>query len=138
HAPAYAAAAGPAVSGATLVRGWRRASLAARCFFFQAEDGIRDFHVTGVQTLLFRSAWASNGYGQRVNAGGGKVGSVDAQPYSIKIGRASCRERVEVAVVGGAVQTIADVRGSGCGADERRPGGNDCDARFAPWLSTRT
>src|SRR5690606_40462748 len=24
-------------------------------FFFQAEDGIRDFHVTGVQTLLFRS-----------------------------------------------------------------------------------
>ncbi len=28
-------------------------------------------------------AWASNGYGQRVNADGGKVGSVDAQPYSI-------------------------------------------------------
>src|SRR5690606_41068407 len=25
------------------------------CFFFQAEDGIRDFHVTGVQTVLFRS-----------------------------------------------------------------------------------
>src|SRR6266508_6305223 len=24
-------------------------------FFFQAEDGIRDGHVTGVQTLLFRS-----------------------------------------------------------------------------------
>src|SRR5207302_3979957 len=24
-------------------------------FFFQAEDGIRDFHVTGVQTWLFRS-----------------------------------------------------------------------------------
>src|SRR5690606_21976573 len=24
-------------------------------FFFQAEDGIRDFHVTGVQTVLFRS-----------------------------------------------------------------------------------
>src|SRR5690606_40680337 len=23
---------------------------AAQCFFFQAEDGIRDFHVTGVQT----------------------------------------------------------------------------------------
>src|SRR5690606_29511710 len=23
-------------------------------FFFQAEDGIRDFHVTGVQTVLFR------------------------------------------------------------------------------------
>src|SRR5690606_39848476 len=25
-------------------------------FFFQAEDGIRDFHVTGVQTCLFRSS----------------------------------------------------------------------------------
>src|SRR5690606_15314179 len=24
-------------------------------FFFQAEDGIRGFHVTGVQTVLFRS-----------------------------------------------------------------------------------
>mgnify|MGYP002527690141 CR=1 FL=1 len=26
-----------------------------RFFFFQAEDGIRDYGVTGVQTLLFRS-----------------------------------------------------------------------------------
>src|SRR5439155_3828081 len=25
------------------------------CFFFQAEDGIRDGHVTGVQTCVFRS-----------------------------------------------------------------------------------
>src|SRR5690606_40493639 len=28
----------------------RAAVLGARVFFFQAEDGIRDFHVTGVQT----------------------------------------------------------------------------------------
>src|SRR5690606_41120278 len=28
----------------------RTARCGARCFFFQAEDGIRDFHVTGVQT----------------------------------------------------------------------------------------
>src|SRR5688572_31560336 len=27
------------------------------CFFFQAEDGIRDLTVTGVQTWLFRSRW---------------------------------------------------------------------------------
>src|SRR5690606_40856532 len=31
------------------------------CFFFQAEDGIRDFHVTGVQTcalpILFLMVW---------------------------------------------------------------------------------
>ena len=28
-------------------------------------------------------AWAADSYGQRVNAGGGKVGSVKAQPYSL-------------------------------------------------------
>src|SRR5205823_8637436 len=27
-------------------------------FFFQAEDGIRDKLVTGVQTVLFRTAWS--------------------------------------------------------------------------------
>jgi len=27
------------------------------CFFFQAEDGIRDIGVTGVQRVLFRSSW---------------------------------------------------------------------------------
>src|SRR6266511_4525937 len=32
-------------------------------FFFQAEDGIRDFHVTGVQTLLFRSRLSCRGRG---------------------------------------------------------------------------
>src|SRR5690606_12395624 len=27
------------------------------CFFFQAEDGIRDFHVTGVQTCALPILW---------------------------------------------------------------------------------
>src|SRR5207253_4170248 len=35
---------------------WRlRGTVLRFFFFFQAEDGIRDFHVTGVQTCLFRS-----------------------------------------------------------------------------------
>src|SRR5207249_8724492 len=35
----------------------RQNSVYIQClFFFQAEDGIRDRNVTGVQTLLFRSA----------------------------------------------------------------------------------
>src|SRR5207302_3123124 len=45
-------------------------------FFFQAEDGIRDFHVTGVQRVLFRSnfptvagstrqPWGSSSRGRR-------------------------------------------------------------------------
>src|SRR5205809_181373 len=36
----------------------RPAAPSARLFFFQAEDGIRDVAVTGVQTLLFRSCRA--------------------------------------------------------------------------------
>src|SRR5439155_17257590 len=36
--------------------GRKRIFIYGRCiFFFQAEDGIRDGHVTGVQTWLFRS-----------------------------------------------------------------------------------
>src|SRR5690606_40314994 len=30
------------------------------CFFFQAEDGIRDFHVTGVQTCALPISWCRN------------------------------------------------------------------------------
>src|SRR5690606_40463499 len=37
-------------------------TLRCRLFFFQAEDGIRDFHVTGVQTCALPiSAWAPLG-----------------------------------------------------------------------------
>src|SRR5690606_39979885 len=36
------------------------------CFFFQAEDGIRDFHVTGVQTCALPiSAWTPGRIGKR-------------------------------------------------------------------------
>src|SRR5690606_188329 len=31
------------------------------CFFFQAEDGIRDFHVTGVQTCALPISWRRSG-----------------------------------------------------------------------------
>src|SRR5690606_41151588 len=37
-----------------------RAGFAARAFFFQAEDGIRDFHVTEFRRVLFRSKAASD------------------------------------------------------------------------------
>src|SRR5690625_7606146 len=74
-------------------------------FFFQAEDGIRDGHVTGVQTCalpIFRL--------QPQGGGGGDTG-VDpgsraharrlgrgqrSRPARPKIGRASCRERVKI------------------------------------------
>src|SRR5690606_40484434 len=101
-------------------------------FFFQAEDGIRDFHVTGVQRVLFRSVRNERGamagvkttsYAENVvslarahAAGAGEAVFADTRGRlcegtgsnvfvvrggRIKIGRASCRERVESSVVAG-------------------------------------
>src|SRR5437773_10262939 len=89
------------------------------CFFFQAEDGIRDRDVTGVQTcalpilaalrpvLIFDGA-------PRVSVGFRSTGGLKVKgSRSIgqcwdgscaadgKIGRASCRERVEMLEVDG-------------------------------------
>src|SRR5699024_11267002 len=75
-------------------------------FFFQAEDGIRDRNVTGVQTLLFRSVPpASRGRrGRRRDArapGSRSPRRCPRLPYRSQIGRASCREREEGAGGGG-------------------------------------
>src|SRR5690606_40645638 len=94
--------------------------------FFQAEDGIRDFHVTGVQTcalpilraiifstavLLFVAAGCSRTTvetGQSVNALLGDASFIQAfghEPAVVadedvriatQIGRATCRERVRI------------------------------------------
>src|SRR5690606_40661346 len=96
-------------------------------FFFQAEDGIRDFHVTGVQTCAFRSGGAlvrkeATGYGvvyftqealkhqghsldarTCVVSGSGNVAIHAIEKAHqlgakvVEIGRASCRERAESA-----------------------------------------
>src|SRR5206468_8975723 len=99
-------------------------------FFFQAEDGIRDLIVTGVQTCalpisvhvhqlqVLQLVNVDSGEmlgrdGQAValahrDEGNGMVTISASRPPSTKgvdgqeIGRASCRERGEVAVVGGA------------------------------------
>src|SRR5687768_18590604 len=88
-------------------------------FFFQAEDGIRDVAVTEVQTCAlpisalagivgalhlfdFELAFEWIGPGRR---GGSHFGLVDSRAVlaalvaGVEIGRASCRERVEVLVV---------------------------------------
>src|SRR5690606_39902273 len=104
-------------------------------FFFQAEDGIRDFHVTGVQScalpifgdhILRRlREWGVEqvfGYpGDGINGIIAAFGKADDQPRFVqsrheemsafeavgyaKIGSASCRESVEVAGVGRASKT---------------------------------
>src|SRR5205823_11980885 len=95
-------------------------------FFFQAEDGIRDKLVTGVQTCALPISTAKNTiaplilrmalaviflyHGQQLivpeqtRYGSNWMPKENAQHPAIQlaeIGRASCRERVEIAVVAG-------------------------------------
>src|SRR2546430_6880804 len=86
-------------------------------FFFQAEDGIRDLTVTGVQTCALPISFTGHRTDRRVSyapAGGAQPKSSAAitqftncivtavwsdgvnwtPPVLFKIGRASCRERV--------------------------------------------
>src|SRR5207302_6586247 len=96
-------------------------------FFFQAEDGIRDFHVTGVQTcaLPISEGLVGDALGLEPGAVQERVETLALEPLgaaqgathpgtcsrtilptipsrlsisSNEIGRASCRERVETAV----------------------------------------
>src|SRR5690349_25174571 len=82
-------------------------------FFFQAEDGIRDLYVTGVQTCALPIYHPGDG-GAEPDA---DAATVDVQralrarsrrepgerrrerARGAEIGRASCRERVEISVV---------------------------------------
>ncbi|MGY0610712.1 MULTISPECIES: OmpW/AlkL family protein [unclassified Luteimonas] len=71
------------VAGYSMVEPTRNPEIAGTRTEFEGEGtptlGVT-YHITdnwGVE------AWAADSYGQRVNAGGGKVGSVDAQPYSL-------------------------------------------------------
>src|SRR5438876_11527402 len=89
-------------------------------FFFQAEDGIRDGRVTGVQTCALPISLVALG---RVRLPRpipmGAIALVCAAvalvgPFlrndlgTMQIGRASCRERVEIYVDGGALKRNQD------------------------------
>src|SRR5690606_40570510 len=99
------------------------------CFFFQAEDGIRDFHVTAVQTCALPictgepmliaclwSHWSDPQGGEpelysfaaitddpepEVAAAGHDRTVINIRPEHVEIGRASCRERVRILVGAG-------------------------------------
>src|SRR5262249_58539723 len=83
-------------------------------FFYQAEDGIRDWSVTGVQTcalpILSRRPTRSTSsmdeverVGRRLKARAAEadLDQVWREEWAAKIGRASCRERVERSGVAG-------------------------------------
>src|SRR5690349_22792279 len=105
-------------------------------FFFQAEDGIRDVYVTGVQTCALPISGSSRSWGPVSDmdanrdldpAAGDDVRTLHALGYAqelarrmgafsslalslsiicilSEIGRASCRERVELSRVAGTLQ----------------------------------
>src|SRR5437868_8669576 len=88
-------------------------------FFFQAEDGIRDRNVTGVQTCAL-PIWISSSSRALFRASSsGQAGSrtplstTISLEASAEIGRASCRERVEMP--GGAGVGKKKTTGSGGG-----------------------
>src|SRR5436309_12837824 len=106
--------------------GYARAA-AIDAFFFQAEDGIRVFHVTGVQTCALPISSAAAVRASLTAAESGNSNAVsDARTAAAlawaglkgaaeKIGRASCRER------GGG--------GGGDGRIEREMWGREADQR---------
>src|SRR5206468_8870676 len=103
-------------------------------FFFQAEDGIRDLIVTGVQTCALPICHTGKGItavgnGTLTITATGGASSIDVSSTAldltgqilgagtiatvnssggVKIGRASCRERVEISV--GGVELIKEER----------------------------
>src|SRR5207244_7078707 len=97
-------------------------------FFFEAEDGIRDDLVTGVQTCALpisltshRTGTPGDGKSRRTRSPRPRRTSWLTSPPTRRareIGRASCRERVERSVVGrGRIQKTQ--QGSSRRAEER-------------------
>src|SRR5206468_4922802 len=87
-----------------------RALFTELLFFFQAEDGIRDLIVTGVQTCALpissRCLLAAMKVGrvcqrcQKASRCSKRSSSGVAFTGNLEIGRASCRERVEISGAG--------------------------------------
>src|SRR5262249_58744480 len=98
-----------------------RCSIYLFFFFFQAEDGIRDWSVTGVQTCalpISRCAggsrpkrWRSRRFGLEPPAQRVSLDRYAAQGLH-EIGRASCRERVEIWVVAVSLKKKGEERGA--------------------------
>src|SRR5262249_59357457 len=107
-------------------------------FFFQAEDGIRDWSVTGVQTcaLPICDGQTEHEYdeGQRRSPRAGRA-VLAREARLVKIGRASCRERVEIAVGAGSLKQEKPGEGKwGTGGAEAE--GTGVVARVSACVST--
>src|SRR5690606_40776223 len=83
------------------------------CFFFQAEDGIRDFHVTGVQTCALPICQVQLQVGSLVNQGG-KVLAAGSGALQVQ-----ARERLDNSN-GGRLAGTGDVQLQAARLDNRR------------------
>src|SRR5256885_14135595 len=111
-------------------------------FFFQAEDGIRDYKVTGVQTCalpIFRASYGSFGSdnaGFDVAFGGPKWGNFIAA-NGLNSGRFLDPPEFQVIHSKGNEQNIFDrvdlqVTGADSRSEERRVG-KECRSRWSPY-----
>src|SRR4051794_41891114 len=106
-------------------------------FFFQAEDGIRDGRVTGVQTCALpisrpvvpaapppaRAGTTGRGARRGARRAGAHARGTHADPHAaaagfpLQIGRASCRERVEISGGGVSLKKKKKIRWEAGGED---------------------
>src|SRR5690348_18448911 len=98
-------------------------------FFFQAEDGIRDGRVTGVQTcalpiLRVLHARAAESPGP---LGVGLEHQLLLGGEQRQIGRASCRERVEISGVAGSLKKKKTPTGTSRVYTNNKLSKSDCD-----------
>src|SRR5690606_40255042 len=95
------AAARGAASRAARAAAQKRRCAPPAAFFFQAEDGIRCFHVTGVQTCalpIFDSSFKNSLFHSIALLNNSLLLIQPSNQFLLKgkkIGRASCRERVQ-------------------------------------------
>src|SRR5437764_15440911 len=101
----------------------RRTLPPATCFFFQAEDGIRDTSVTGVQTCAL-PIWmgvdiADDAAELPWREAPGHHLRLGVDRAQVEIGRASCRERVDGTGGGGSLRRRTSAMRTGSANQDR-------------------
>src|SRR5207245_7975234 len=91
-------------------------------FFFQAEDGIRDATVTGVQTCALPIYDGMHGIAERVEDGGNMIGDVGVHGPDVFFGDGDEFGEAAVGVDAENIDLFADVAIAGARSEERRVG----------------
>src|SRR2546429_8189063 len=107
-------------------------------FFFQAEDGIRDVAVTGVQTCalpIYSTTACSGSEETRDRAPAGHLSSERAQGASLQLrpgaGAPACGESRTLSGTDPGV--VGPLQGESCARSEERRVGKECRSRWSPY-----